>query len=743
MDDRPAVQRRELDGRMQVGGRRPADQNRDAEPHLLDRHDHLGHFLERRGNQSAQSDHVGLLPNRRLDDPLALDHHAEIFHPIPVAGQHDRDDVLPDVVHVALDGSQHHAPGGRGAALAAFGFDVGRQYGDGPLHHPRALDHLRQEHLALAEQLAYAVHAAHQRALDHGERIAQFAVSFLGILVHIVGDTFQHRMGEPFGHRSRAPPQSFAVVGGRSLLILDLLGIGRQTLGRIRPAGQHDVLAKLQQRFRYLVVNLQHRRIDDAHVHSLGDRMIQENRMHRLAHGIVTPKRERQIADTSAHFRVRTVFLDPAAGADEIESVAVVLLDTGGHRQHVRVENDVLGRETGSGQQTVGTARHLDLALERIGLPPLVEQHHDGRRAVPAHERGTPQELGLALLEGDGVDDRLALHAAEPGLDHLPFRRIDHYRHAGDVGLGHQQVQKIAHRPDAVDQPVVHADVDNLSPAFDLLPGDRQSFLIASLANHAGELGRAGHIGPLADVDEIGLGRHAQRLQPAQRRHMRRSGDLSRSAAVRHAGDLGDMDGRRAAAPPDDIEQSLPQIAVDRLGHPLRRLVVAAEAVREPGIRMRRHGAFGHGGEPGHVRLHLLGPEAAIESDRQQARMRDGRIESLDRLPRKRASARIGNRPRNHDRDRNAALGAQPLDRKQGRLRVQRVEHGLDEQDVGPAVDEAPRLLVIGFGELVESHRPVARIVHVGRDGGRPVRRAHRAGDEAGLRCGPARRRPG
>lgn len=235
MDDRPAVQRRELDGRMQVGGRRPADQNRDAEPHLLDRHDHLGHFLERRGNQSAQSDHVGLLPNRRLDDPLALDHHAEIFHPIPVAGQHDRDDVLPDVVHVALDGSQHHAPGGRGAALAAFGFDVGRQYGDGPLHHPRALDHLRQEHLALAEQLAYAVHAAHQRALDHGERIAQFAVSFLGILVHIVGDTFQHRMGEPFGHRSRAPPQSFAVVGGRSLLILDLLGIGRQTLGRIRP----------------------------------------------------------------------------------------------------------------------------------------------------------------------------------------------------------------------------------------------------------------------------------------------------------------------------------------------------------------------------------------------------------------------------------------------------------------------------------------------------------------------------
>ena len=215
---------------------------------------------------------------------------------------------------------------------------------------------------------------------------------------------------------------------------------------------------------------------------------------------------------------------------------------------------------------------------------------------------------------------------------------------------------------------------------------------------------------------------------------MRRSGDLSRSAAVRHAGDLGDMDGRRAAAPPDDIEQSLPQIAVDRLGHPLRRLVVAAEAVREPGIRMRRHGAFGHGGEPGHVRLHLLGPEAAIESDRQQARMRDGRIESLDRLPRKRASARIGNRPRNHDRDRNAALGAQPLDRKQGRLRVQRVEHGLDEQDVGPAVDEAPRLLVIGFGELVESHRPVARIVHVGRDGGRPVRRAHRAGDEAGLR---------
>jgi hypothetical protein len=43
---------------------------------------------------------------------------------------------------------------------------IGQQVGDRLLHDARRLDHLRQEHLAGAEQIADHVHAVHQRAFD-------------------------------------------------------------------------------------------------------------------------------------------------------------------------------------------------------------------------------------------------------------------------------------------------------------------------------------------------------------------------------------------------------------------------------------------------------------------------------------------------------------------------------------------------------------------------------------------------
>jgi hypothetical protein len=46
----------------------------------------------------------------------------------------------------------------------------GNQVRDRLLHHARRLDHLRQEHLAGAEEVADDVHAVHQRPFDHRQR---------------------------------------------------------------------------------------------------------------------------------------------------------------------------------------------------------------------------------------------------------------------------------------------------------------------------------------------------------------------------------------------------------------------------------------------------------------------------------------------------------------------------------------------------------------------------------------------
>ena len=99
--------------------------------------------------------------------------------------------------------------------------------------------------------------------------------------------------------------------------------------------------------------------------------------------------------------------LDPAHGLDEVHGVVVVLLDAGGDREDVRVEDDVLGREADLlGQQLVGSARRSrpcaracrpGPARRRPSPPP------PRRSAAPcAPARGTR----LAFLHADRVDDR-------------------------------------------------------------------------------------------------------------------------------------------------------------------------------------------------------------------------------------------------------------------------------------------------------------------------------------------------
>ncbi len=67
------------------------------------------HLVERRGDQTRQSDHVGALAPRGLEDLLARHHDAEIDHLEVIALEHHADDVLADVVHVALDRGHHDA----------------------------------------------------------------------------------------------------------------------------------------------------------------------------------------------------------------------------------------------------------------------------------------------------------------------------------------------------------------------------------------------------------------------------------------------------------------------------------------------------------------------------------------------------------------------------------------------------------------------------------------------------------
>ncbi len=170
----------------------------------------MHHFVEAGRDQARQADHVDLFLDGSFQNSFAGDHHAQVDDFVVVAAEHHADDVLADVVHVAFDGGQQHLAAHllrRGAGLFLFLFHEGQQIGHGFFHHAGAFDHLRQEHLARAEQIADDLHAGHQRTFDDVEAAGIFLPGFFGVLFDEFDDAFDQGVAEAFFDRALAPGQ--------------------------------------------------------------------------------------------------------------------------------------------------------------------------------------------------------------------------------------------------------------------------------------------------------------------------------------------------------------------------------------------------------------------------------------------------------------------------------------------------------------------------------------------------------
>ncbi len=97
---------------------------------------------------------------------MAGHHHAHVDDFEVVALQNHGHDVFANVMHIALDSGDDDLALGLDVAAGSlqqqlFGLDIGQQMRHGLLHHAGAFHHLRQEHLALAKQVADDIHAIH------------------------------------------------------------------------------------------------------------------------------------------------------------------------------------------------------------------------------------------------------------------------------------------------------------------------------------------------------------------------------------------------------------------------------------------------------------------------------------------------------------------------------------------------------------------------------------------------------
>ena len=408
-------------------------------------------------------------------------------------------------------------------------------------------------------------------------------------------------------------------------------------------------------------------------------------------------------------------FLDAAGRLDEVGRVGAVLLDARRHREDVGVEDDVLGREARfPDEELVRALADRDAPLEGVRLSFLVEGHDHHRRPVAAGEAGLLEELRGAVLEADGVDDALALHALEPRLDHFPARRVDHHRHPRDVRLRGDEVEEADHARLGVEEPLVHVHVDRLRTVLDLAPRDAERGLEVSVPDEAREAGRPGDVGALADVDEEGIGGDVQGLETGEPGDRGGRGGNPRGSARDRLDEGPDVVGSRSAAPADDVDEAALRPVADLAGEIVRGEVVAAELVREAGVRVRAHRDRGDPRELLDPRPDLERPEGAVEARRERRGVPDGVPERLDGLPREGAAGSVGDGARDDDRKAPAESFEGRFEGEDCGLRVQGVEHRLDEEEIDAARDEGAGRLLVGAAELVEARVAGARVLHLG-----------------------------
>ncbi len=291
------VGRGDPDGRVLPAGGGAADQEREVEPQPLHLPGDVHHLVQRRRDQSREAHQVAVLVDGGLKDLLRRHHHAEVDDVVAVAAEHDADDVLADVVNVALHRGHHDLALGSRPARAAVLLHEGLQVGHRLLHRPGALHHLGQEHLPGAEQVADDAHPVHQRPLDHAQGAPVGESRLLGVLDDEVVHAVDQCVGEALLDASLSPAQiHLALLPGA----LHGLGELHHALGGVGPAIEDEVLDPLEEILRNLLVDLELAGVHDAHVHPGGDGVVEEGRVDRLADAVVAAEGEGEVGDPAA-----------------------------------------------------------------------------------------------------------------------------------------------------------------------------------------------------------------------------------------------------------------------------------------------------------------------------------------------------------------------------------------------------------------------------------------------------------
>ena len=163
--------------------------------------------------------------------------------------------------------------------------------------------------------------------------------------------------------------------------------------------------------------------------------------------------------------------------------------------------------------------------------------------------------------------------------------------------------------------------------------------------------------------------------------------------------------------------------------HVFGRVVITAELVREPRIRVTANVAGRDLAHAAQVRHHAVGTETAVQADRKRVHVHHAHGECFHRLARKRTARGVAHRHGEHDFDRFEVGNRGPFGKLRdlgcgaffhhfrkstcGSLRVERVKNRFNQDGVDAFIHQHLNLFQVGVFEFVKSNATARGVVHV------------------------------
>ncbi len=505
------------------------------------------HLLARAYEQRREADRIRANLERLLDDRVHRHLLAEVEHGVAVVGENRVDERLPDVVHVAVHGGEHHLALG----IALRPLEEGLEMLHRLLHHFSALQHEGKNELAGAELVADLLHGGEQHFVEHADRLRAHSRRvervldplFLAVQHHPVDFLLRrHPHGGIFLLRARV-----LLLGGRKPFDEALECVGALVEHQI--VGQRALLGA------DLRVGGDVRRVHDRRVEARFHAMVQEHRVEHVARDRI--ESEAHIGHAKDREHAGQFALDETNALDGLVRAVDPLHVAGGECKGERVVDQVLGAQSVLADDDV-VDRFGDFELSLAGLrhPDGIDRERDQCRAMLLRERHDVVDALAAILHVDGVDDRAPGHVLECRLDHRSLGAIDHERRLDTHGKQLDHLRHLFRFVAALGER--DADVEHVRAALLLLARHFEDALVVVGQQQALHLARALRIHALAHEQRC-------RLLP-QRGGTHRRGDERFAMVVRqcrrrcppHGRDDGrKMLRRRAAAPAHDPHAEL------------------------------------------------------------------------------------------------------------------------------------------------------------------------------------------